>query len=272
MTLSIRHMTRYTYDPEAAGVSLRLKLFPQSCGSQNVIDWAVTVNEEPVEVLFIDSGGDALGQWYKHGLIAEVEIVAEGTIDTTNTAGVLKDLRQQARPAMYLRETALTKPSDKIHELAGGIGPGETLGRLHELSELVHEAIDYRTGATENTTTAAEAAAMGVGVCQDQAHVFVTAARLLDIPARYVTGYLFDPEAEKPTDQTHAWAEAHVTGLGWVGFDITNQLCPTEVYVRLCSGLDAADAAPVRGMVSGDIEEDMQAQVSVTQTTSQSQQ
>lgn len=272
MTLSITHMTRYTYDPEAAGVSLRLKLFPQSCGSQGVIDWAVTVNEKPVEVLFIDSGGDALGQWNQHRLIEEVEIIATGTVETTNTAGVLKDLRQQARPAMYLRETVLTKPSDRIRELAEEVGSGETLSRLHDLSELVHEAIDYRTGATDNTTTAAEAAAMGVGVCQDQAHVFLCAARLLDIPARYVTGYLFDPDAEMPTDQTHAWAEAHVAGLGWVGFDITNQLCPTEVYVRLCSGLDAADAAPVRGIVSGDIEEDMQTQVAVTQIMSQSQQ
>lgn len=272
MTLSIRHVTTYTYEPKAASVSLRLKLFPQSCNSQTPVDWSVTVNGDEVPVLMIDSGGDALGQWHQHGKIDRVEIVAEGLVETANTAGVLKDLRQQARPAMYLRKTALTKPSDQIHEIADLVGPGETLGRLHELSERIHAAIVYRPGATEATTTAAEAAALGAGVCQDQTHVFVSAARALEIPARYVTGYLFDHEAEKPTDQTHAWAEAHVQGLGWVGFDITNQLCPTDAYVRLCSGLDAADAAPVRGLVSGDTQEEMETEVAVSQTMSQSQQ
>ncbi len=98
----------------------------------------------------------------------------------------------------------------------------------------------------------------------------------MNIPARYVIGYLHDPDrAGNDTgraDETHAWAEAFVPGLGWTGFDITNQLCPTDLYVRLCCGLDAADAAPVRGTVRGDAEEEMEIEIAVQADMSQSQQ
>lgn len=271
MTLAIRHVTRYAYDPEATHVALRLKLFPQTFGAQKPVSWRVSVNDDPVTQLLTDPGGDGVGLWLNHGALEEVEIVAEGVIETTNTAGVLTDLKAPMRAPMYLRPTPLTKPSDAIRSLAAEAETGDTLARLHTLSALIHKAIDYRQGATTASTTAAEAAALGAGVCQDQAHVFIAAARMLDIPARYVAGYLYDPDADEPGDETHAWAEAHVDGLGWVGFDITNQLCPTEVYVRLASGLDAADAAPVRGVFGGDIEEHMTAEVAVTQA-SQSQQ
>ena len=111
--------------------------------------------------------------------------------------------------------------------------------------------MSYLAGATSTASTAAEALAQGQGVCQDHAHVFVSAARLLGIPARYVVGYLMAQEGSQALRETHAWAEAWVDGLGWIGFDSTNGLCVTDHYVRLCCGLDAHDAAPVRGSVLG---------------------
>ena len=95
--------------------------------------------------------------------------------------------------------------------------------------------VEYRIGSTHVGTTAEEAVEAGSGVCQDHAHIFVGAARMLDIPARYVSGYLMmndriDQEA------THAWAEAHIEGLGWVGFDISNGISPDARYVRVATG------------------------------------
>lgn len=115
----------------------------------------------------------------------------------------------------------------------------------------MREAIPYRAGVTDSSTTAAAALAGKGGVCQDHAHVFIAAARARGVPARYVAGYLLAGEATHQQFETHAWAEAHVIGLGWVGFDVANGVSPTENYVRLCSGLDADDAAPVRGIVIG---------------------
>ena len=272
MHLNVRHITRYTYEPEVAQAALRLKLFPARTTAQEIGHWRVSVNGEAVQPLLTDGLGDQVALWHGHAAVGEIEILAEGALETTDTAGVLGGLQQSARPGVFLRPTDLTAAEQSLRDLAGAVEVEDPLGRLHALSELVFKAIDYRKGATGAATTAAEAAALGAGVCQDQAHVFIAAARLMDLPARYVVGYLFDADREEPADETHAWAEAHVPGLGWVGFDITNQLCPTEAYVRLSCGLDAADAAPVRGVTLGDVEEDMQTELAVTQAAGQSQQ
>ena len=273
MKLSIRHQTRYEYQPEAAQAAMRLKLFPAAFASQKPLGWSVTVNGDPVAPLHINANGDGVGLWHCHAPVEVVEIVAEGIVETTNADGVLRDLDQAARPAMFLRTTPLTAANDAVIALANEIEGDDVLARLHALSALVHDKVDYRKGATDAQTTAADAVALGAGVCQDQAHVFVAVARAAGIPARYVTGYLLDPERENPETDTHAWAEGWVDGLGWIGFDVTNQLCPTDSYVRLTSGLDAEDSSPVRGVVSGETEESMEIEVAVQQAAqSQSQQ
>ena len=271
MKLAIRHLTRYAYDPEAAQVGLRLKLYPAAFNAQAIREWDVEVNGEPVRPLHTDGAGDAVGLWFAHAPTESVEIAARGVVETTDCAGVLNGLTEAARPGVYLRPTPATKPNGALHELAADIEGDDPLGRMHALSALVHETIEYRPGVTDSETTAAEVLALGSGVCQDQTHVFLAAARASGVPARYVVGYLDDPDAETPPDQTHAWAEAHVKGLGWVGFDITNQLCPTDAYVRLCSGLDAADAAPIRGTVTGETEEEMEIDIAVERQAGQSQ-
>ena len=93
---------------------------------------------------------------------------------------------------------------------------------------------------------AEEAVAAGWGVCQDHAHIFIAAARSLDIPARYVSGYLMMNDRINQ-EATHAWAEAYVQNLGWVGFDVANAMCPDDRYVRVATGLDYGEAAPVSG-------------------------
>jgi transglutaminase-like putative cysteine protease len=275
MRMSIRHLTRYRYQPDAASVALRLRLWPPATAGQRPAAWAVSVNGEGVEPMMADAQGDRLALWHAHAAIGLVEILAEGVVETADLAGVLKELPQRGRPSVYLRTTPLTETSDAIRALGAGVAETDVLARCHALSEAVHAAVDYRPGVSYATTTAAEALALGAGVCQDQTHVFIAAARMLEIPARYVVGYLHDPDRANDdghAEDTHAWAEAFVPGLGWTGFDITNQLCPTDLYVRLCCGLDAADAAPVRGTVRGGAEEEMEIEIAVQAGASQSQQ
>ena len=151
----------------------------------------------------------------------------------------------------WLRQTVLTTPGASINALAAEFtGPGDRLGMLHQLLDTVHARIRFVVGATDAKTDAETALNAAVGVCQDHTHVFVSAARLVGIPARYVSGYLMLNEV---TDQaaSHAWAEAHVDGLGWVGFDAANGVSPDERYVRLATGLDYRDAAPISGIRHG---------------------
>jgi transglutaminase-like putative cysteine protease len=142
------------------------------------------------------------------------------------------------------------------------------LEKLHALLGAVRDRVEYVTGATDTHTSAAEALADGKGVCQDHAHIFVAAARSLGIPARYVTGYLV-LDGQDTADAHHAWAEAWVENLGWVGFDVANRVCPTERYVRLATGLDAGYAAPIIGSRRGGSVEKLDVSVRVQQQSVQ---
>ncbi|MDT8344965.1 MAG: transglutaminase family protein [Thermohalobaculum sp.] len=270
MRLTIEHRTRYTYAPPALNLHLRLKLFAPETASQSVKSWEVSVDGCPVAPLLTDAFGDAEALVALRRASEAVEIVAQGTVETADTAGVIGRLGT-ARPDVALRVTPLTRPDAAIEAMAREAAAAEgPLARMHRLSELVAEALDYRAGATDPATTAAQALAIGAGVCQDFAHVLIAAARAMGLPARYVVGYLHDPEA--PVSETHAWAEAHVAGLGWVGFDPVHQVCPAEAYVRLASGFDAADAAPIRGTLAAGHEEEMEVAVRVSTGQMQQQQ
>ncbi|MEZ6029364.1 MAG: transglutaminase family protein [Hyphomonadaceae bacterium] len=269
MRLTVRHATTYTYDPPAERCALRLRLFPPSFDSQRVKSWSVSVNGHALPALLSTATGDREAIWTCQSPGEEVAIVAEGEIETADTAGVVRGLRETVRPAIFLRPTLLTESDKRIEALAAGISGASPLDRMHSLFNAVADAIDYRPGETSSHTTAAQALKAGKGVCQDHAHVFISAARSLKVPARYVVGYLLAPE-EKLTE-THAWAEAFVPDIGWVGFDPANRLCPTDRYVRLGCGLDAADAAPIRGSVNGTPRERLSASVDIAETQVQTQ-
>lgn len=252
MLLVVRHLTHMRYPEGAAGLALRLKLFPQSFEGQRVIDWHVTVDGDEIARTVVDGYGERAAQWLAQGHRDELEIVAHGRVETEDRAGIVKGLRRAPPPAVFLRETALTAPDDTIAGLAEGLArSSDTLSGLHTLSERVRAALPYRSGITDSKTSAAEALAGGGGVCQDHAHVFIAAARAAGVPARYVAGYLLASDEADQQFESHAWAEAFVGDLGWVGFDVANGVSPTDHYVRLCTGLDAGDAAPVRGIVTG---------------------
>ena len=166
---------------------------------------------------------------------------------------------------LFERQTELTRPGETIAALVGSLDDwSEPLERLHLLMAAVRERIAYAPGTTDAKTTAEAALTKGTGVCQDHAHVFIAAARSMNFPARYVSGYLMMDETPDQT-ATHGWAEAHIDGLGWVGFDPANNVCPDERYVRIACGLDYRDAAPVVGLRYGPGEETLAVALNVEQ-------
>ncbi len=264
MRLSVRHATAYQFDSPMRFVTQSHRLTPVGNDAQTVVSWTVAAEGAVFGCAFTDGAGDAVNTMTVQGPITRIEVVVDGIVETTNTAGVLRGHREIANPLVYRQPTTFTKTNRLLTELRDAALDGANdgwLDKAHRLCGAVSDAIAYTPGATASNTTAAEALELGKGVCQDMTHALIALAHSADMPARYVTGYLFTDDEEG--EAAHAWAELHVDGLGWIGFDPANQCCPDERYIRLGSGRDAREAAPIRGVSRGGAGEAMDVTVVV---------
>ena len=271
MLIEIRHHTTYTYSTSARYSIQSLRLTPPSFEGQEIVSWTIDAPGIEKALKFRDGFGNIVHLASVSATHDGISIVASGVVDTMDTCGIFRGPPEPAPVRVYLRETPKTAPDKGIRELARntcGKEMKDSLDGLHALMRAVRDAIDYEIGATHEHTSAAEALADGKGVCQDHAHVFISAARVLGVPARYVNGYFLSGTLA-PSEAHHAWAEAWVDGLGWVGFDPANGMCPTERYVRLACGLDASTAAPIRGAQRGGESEALDVRVEVEQQDAQ---
>jgi len=265
MLLNIQHNSSYHYDAPVLYAVLRLRMHPQSGPGQKVTDWAVHVEGATQEANYRDGYGNRTMLIRLQRDTEWLVIRAMGQVETEDNAGVHGKIYNFMPVWLYERETALTKPGDAIRALTAGLsGRTDKLAVMHELMELLHQKIAYMPGTTNVTTTAEEALVSGKGVCQDHTHVFLAAARLLGVPARYVSGYLMLNHTIEQT-ASHAWAEVHIEGLGWVGFDAANNICPNGGYVRVACGLDYREAAPISGIRMGPGIESLAVEVNVEQ-------
>lgn len=271
MLISVNHETRYRYDAPAVYTIQSLKLTPQNTTGQRVLSWSIDCGQDGPIPSFTDSFGNLTHTLVINREHSEVLIRVTGRVETKDTAGIVAGTWEPFPLVAYLRETELTRPDDALRDLAWSVGQGHTapLDLAHALMAAVRDRIDYREGLTRVETTAAEALALGYGVCQDHAHAFICCARLRGIPARYVSGYLQAGDGEGLYEAGHAWAEAHIPGLGWVGFDVANRLCPSEAHLRMAVGLDYREAAPIRGLRLGGGTERLDVTVRVVQESSQ---
>jgi transglutaminase-like putative cysteine protease len=250
MRLKISHVTEYRYDEPAAFSLQRLRLTPRTVAGQSTLNWTLRVEGAKPEVEYDDQFGNHVNLVSLQGEQQVTRIVAEGEVETEDRNGVIGPHTGFCPLWLFLRDTPRTKPGKLIRELIKGVNGDDDLARMHALMAAIHDQVDYRPGTSNTDTTAEQALEKKSGVCQDHAHIFVTAARALQIPARYISGYLMMEEKIEQA-ATHAWAEAHIPRLGWVGFDPANKICPDERYVRVATGLCYKDAAPVSGMRIG---------------------
>lgn len=267
MRLKIAHRTLYRFDPPKRGLVQSHRLTPTLCENQQIIDWKIEVEGAVEGAGFRDGAGDWIQTISVLGPVAELEVIVAGEIETVDLGGLLRGNRERVPPMAYLRPTRATRPDRALTELAkSAVAEIEApLDQAHALASAIADQIAYTPGETDEATTAAEALALGRGVCQDHAHALIAAAIVLDIPARYVTGYLFANEEEGLHEASHAWAELWIHDLGWVGFDPSNRTCPNENYIRIGSGGDAFEAAPIRGVTQGLGGEALDVTVSVDQ-------
>lgn len=267
MKLSIRHETHYEYSAPLKYALQQLCLTPQANAHQAVDDWHVIAPGQLYAQR--DAYGNLAHSWSmaragggRH--VYRGSVTAHGVVQTQPSPWLVDDLAAP-HPAFYLRPTPLTAPDAALAALGRlhlqGRGDDETA--LLALAAAVAARVEYRAGVTHVGTTAGQALALGAGVCQDQAHVFIAACRAAGLPARYVSGYFHSASAKHLA--SHAWADVCVdlAARRWLSVDVTHRCTMDERHVRLAVGPDYAACAPVRGVREGGGDEAMSVRVRI---------
>lgn len=266
MRLKILHTTTYHFDHPVSYGLQQLRLVPKSRTGQTVLTWKMEIDGGTLETEFTDHHQNRVTLISFDPQATSIVVHCEGEVETADTAGVTGRHAGFAPLWFFRGSTDLTRAGQKVRALTRGLKEEvtEDIPRLHALSARVIAAAPYEIGLTSADTTAEEALDAGGGVCQDHAHIFIAAARYMGYPARYVSGYLMMDDRIHQ-DASHAWAEVHVEPLGWVGFDVSNGYSPDTRYVRVATGLDYRDAAPVSGLRFGRAGEAMSIDIQVQQ-------
>ena len=182
-----------------------------------------------------------------------VSVTCSGIVDTSDQAGII-GLHAGHMPLWtFLRPTALTRSGLKVRALVAGVNADRAnkLDFLHALSTAVRDAVDYTTGVTDVNTSAEQALAGGQGVCQDQAHVFISAGRLIDVPMRLCQRLSDDERPDRAGCRARPGSKR--ISMDWAGSVSTYPTAsvPMKRYVRVATGRDYREAAPVTGMAVG---------------------
>jgi transglutaminase-like putative cysteine protease len=256
MKLLINHQTTYRYDRPVKRSVQYLRMTPQTYGHQRVLNWRLAaagrLYTQP------DGFGNAWSTLTLTTRHQDLLIMAQGEIDIDEDGLSVRDDRIPAE--LFTCHTELTQPDDAIRAFSHQHLRQHTRAGLIALAQALGEAMPYTSGTTNVLTSARESFALGRGVCQDHTHVFLSCVREQNLPARYVSGYLYTNSATHLA--SHAWAEVLLDGE-WYCFDVSNQLFRPCQHVQIAIGRDYLDAAPVRGMRQGGGLEAMSALVQV---------
>ena len=266
MRLAIEHTSHYRFEKPVSYALQRLRLTPKETQGQKILDWSVEYEGVTEEVSYEDQNINHVTLVSLQPGASEVTIRCQGVVETQDHAGVIGRHAGHLPLWSFYSQTEATRPGARMRSLVSATRREgkDILDQLHALSAAILSEVRYETGHTEVQTTAEQALEIGHGVCQDHTHIFIGAVRAMGIPARYVSGYLMMDDRVNQ-EATHAWAEAHLEGLGWVGFDVSNGISPDVRYVRVATGLDYKEAAPITGISFGGMEEELHVHLAVEQ-------
>ena len=266
MRIRVIHSTICRYDPPATGAIQVLRLTPRNFEGQHVVRWRIDVTPDARLAAHEDAFGNLTHVFTADGPLPEWRIEVDGVVETQSSEGVVRGTVERFPPSLFLRDTALTEPNAAVCEFAEAIRTetdGEVLVVLHALLDRLHADMTYDPDPNRPAVDAAKTFARKGGGASDVTHLFIGAAHSLGIPARFIAGYYC--KGDSVAQLGHAWAEAHVPGLGWVGFDTAHGLCPTDAHVRVAVGLDALGAAPIRGTRYGAGDEALEVAIAIGQ-------
>ena len=265
----IKHTSRYMYSSPVSKSALTICFRPREEDGQSLLSFEI----ETIPAISLTSESDYFGNT-KHFLIIHqphelLEITALSTVEQSPKAPVPESLAPETWAEIetwrdsveywgFMHPSRFARPSTALDDFVSGHGmdkpEGDPLSALVCLSETLYEAFQYVPGSTSAVSPIEHILESGKGVCQDYAHVMISIARSWGVPSRYVSGYLYvedDVGQPIPAAAGHAWVECRLPGLGWVGFDPTNNWIVGQQHVRVAVGRDYHDVAPTRGIFHG---------------------
>jgi len=280
--LSIRHATRYQYDGPVRESVMEVWMQPQKRANQRLISFDLEI--DPAAQLF--SYADTFGNAVYHFDIPQphdrLTIMARSAVETEPAAALPGQLDRGEWDRLrsdfvrgehfdFLHPHGFTGATEALRAFVAEKNLAELrvrdpLGALIDLNTAIYEAFAYEAGVTRADSPIDEVLGARKGVCQDFAHVMIAICRDWGIPARYVSGYLFtDRRAgdRSDPDATHAWVEAFLPSLRWVGFDPTNNAVAGERHIACAVGRDYSDVPPSRGVYKGEAESELAVGVTV---------
>ena len=282
MLLEIRHVTQYHYERPVRESIMELWMQPQKTARQRLVSFELEI-EPAVQVFsYADSFGNAVYHFDVPHPHDKLTIVARSAVETESPGerpdaldmGEWDRLRSEfvrGECFDFLKPHGFVETTDALlafiaqHNLED-LRRKDPLTAMRILSETIYQAFEYQPGVTDADSPIDLALSAGRGVCQDFAHIMLAVCRSWNIPARYVSGYLFtdrDAGDRSDPDATHAWVEVFLPSLRWVGFDPTNNVMTGERHVAVAVGRDYADVTPSRGVYKGDSDSDLAVGVSV---------
>ncbi len=274
MRYEIEHVSRYLYTAPVQRCVMSLCLQPRDDRGQRLLHFEVsTVPPAPLSYE-TDAFGNTKHVLNVHREHEVLEVATRCTVETVPPAAPpaslgadaweeLRSWRQSLTYWDFMHASALARPSATLTSFVDWLGlepAGDPLAALRRLSDTLHRNFQYVPGVTSAVSPIEHILETGRGVCQDYAHVMIAIARSWDVPARYVSGYMYVAH-QAPGTATHAWVECRLPDLGWVGFDPTNRRLADERYVRVAVGRDYQDVAPTRGVLLGGGESQLEVDV-----------
>lgn len=246
MKLYIHHTTSYHYDVNVAHSTQYLRLTPGNSSRQKILSWNLKLPAAAPRSL--DAYGNIMHVITIDFPHQDIVIEAEGYVDIDNCS---EEAADKLSPLLFLRTTPYIAADQKLHEFAR---PFILLAKEYpreaawQMMIKLREQMNFQGGETNICTKASEAFAQKQGVCQDYAHIFLACAHVINLPARYVSGYLYTDNCEHVS--SHAWVEIWV-GNYWWGLDIANGIEAGHHHLKLAVGRDYMEACPVRGIRHG---------------------
>lgn len=284
MRYSIRHLTRFDYSSPVQENVMEARLQPRSEALQTCIQFDLTVKPAAQVHHYQDYLGNIVHHFSLPRLHKQLSLTAEALVEVIHTPRVPEAVPASSWDTLaalsnhfeywdMLRPSRFTRPTPLLDQLADELNVDRTdpLTAVRQLNNRIYAAFDYAPQTTNVHSVFDEALAQRKGVCQDFTHIMIALLRQMGIPARYVSGYLFHRKQTHSNlpdrsveDATHAWIEAYLPELGWIGFDPTNNLVVGERHIRVAIGRDYADVPPTRGVYSGEAKDELSVGVSVT--------
>ena len=271
MRLKVVHQTRFQYSEEIADTAMELRLRPRDGAGQRCLSYDLRVFPPGPVRNYNDSFGNTVETYNQRRAHHELLIEARSLVETSRDGGPIVDQPTRGEKFMMLRLAGAVEDLPEVRQLArdlaGGDEPEPSPELLTTLARGIHERFTYQPNVTTVDSTVGDLLRLGQGVCQDFAHLWLALCRVLGIPARYVSGYIYPGEL-RGSQASHAWGEAWLDGVGWLGVDPTNWTETTggrigEQHVAVAVGRDYRDVPPTRGVYRGSAQETLEVEVRV---------